>query len=287
MGCDCIRPGYWCAICFGRSNHIQTPDPVFHDKSRTAALLDHSYHQVLSSKTDVPLDLHMMQMIKNRSWLISGAQAKAKQEAAEEAKKKKKLKRLSKEELLDNKRNKKLKRRESESSAGTKLTKKIKTNRHHPDNKRRKSVTVHHQDGVSMVDIGTVSDDAIDGSPLPSPSVSGHMSLAEQIRKKRETAFDIDNIVIPYSIAASTRVETIKYKEIQVPTWRVVEEPEAIMSAPPPAMPTPTAPAISVKKQKPGRKAKSTKLSATKSSEPTLVTAAMAEVAASAATTAD
>merc|ERR1719266_1925442 len=222
--CDCIRPGYWCAICFGRSNHIQTPDPVFHDKSRTAALLDHSYHQVLSSKTDVPLDLHMMQMIKNRSWLISGAQAKAKQDAAEEAKKKKKLKRLSKDELLDSKARKKLKRRESESSAGNKLAKKILKNRHHHDKNRRKSVTVHHQDGVSMVDIGIVSDDAIEGSSLPSPSVSGHLSLAEQIRNKRQRALDMDDIHIPSNFFASTRVEIIKYKEILTPTWRVVEE---------------------------------------------------------------
>ena len=46
--CDCIRPGHWCSICFGRSNHIQAPDPLFQDKARTSALLDHSYHQVLS-----------------------------------------------------------------------------------------------------------------------------------------------------------------------------------------------------------------------------------------------
>merc|ERR1712223_2004428 len=112
--CDCIRPTQWCAICCGRSNHILAPDPVSQDKCRTAALLDHSYHQVLSARNDIPLDLHMMQMIKNRSWLISGAQARAKIEAAEEAKKKKKLKRLSKEDLLDSKNRKKLKRRESE-----------------------------------------------------------------------------------------------------------------------------------------------------------------------------
>ena len=130
--CDCIRPGHWCSICFGRSNHIQAPDPLFQDKARTAALLDHSYHQVLSFKKDVPLELHMMQMIKNRSWLVSGAQTKAKHEALED-KKKKKLKRMSKEELLDSKNRKKIKRRESE--GGPNKTKKIKS-RH--DKYRRK-----------------------------------------------------------------------------------------------------------------------------------------------------
>lgn len=39
---------------------------------------------------------------------------------------------------------------------------------------------------------------------------------------KRE--YDIDNIVIPYSIAAASRVEMVKYKEIVTPKWRIVEE---------------------------------------------------------------
>ena len=134
--CDCIRPGQWCSICFGRSNHIQAPDPLFQDKARTSALLDHSYHQVLSFKHDVPLELHMMQMIKNRSWLVSGAQTKAKNEALED-KKKKKLKRMSKDELLDSKNRKKIKRRESE--GGPNKTKKIKSRN---DKYRRKCNTI-------------------------------------------------------------------------------------------------------------------------------------------------
>ena len=37
-------------------------------------------------------------------------------------------------------------------------------------------------------------------------------------RKRRgESAYDINNIVIPYSVAASTRVERLKYKEIETP----------------------------------------------------------------------
>ena len=76
----------------------------------------------------------MMQMIKNRSWLVSGTQTKAKTEALDE-KKKKKMKRLSKEELLDAKGRKKIKRRESE--GGPNKTKKIKS-RH--DKYRRKDI---------------------------------------------------------------------------------------------------------------------------------------------------
>ena len=77
-----------------------------------------------------------MQMIKNRSWLVSGAQTKAKNEALED-KKKKKLKRMSKDELLDSKNRKKIKRRESE--GGPNKTKKIKSRN---DKYRRKCNTI-------------------------------------------------------------------------------------------------------------------------------------------------
>ncbi len=42
--------------------------------------------------------------------------------------------------------------------------------------------------------------------------------MKESLRRRRgESAFDINNIVIPYSMAASTRVEKLKYKEIVTP----------------------------------------------------------------------
>ena len=41
---------------------------------------------------------------------------------------------------------------------------------------------------------------------------------AEMMRRRRgESAYDINNIVIPYSMAASTRVEKLQYKEILTP----------------------------------------------------------------------
>lgn len=38
-------------------------------------------------------------------------------------------------------------------------------------------------------------------------------------RRKRDQDYDINNIVIPYSIAAATRVEKIEYKEIMTPRY--------------------------------------------------------------------
>lgn len=60
----------------------------------------------------------------------------------------------------------------------------------------------------------------------------------QSTRKKRVTnstpLFDIDNIVIPYSIASSTRLEKLEYKEILTPSWREVES--TVRQIPPPAL---------------------------------------------------
>jgi KAT8 regulatory NSL complex subunit 1 len=50
--------------------------------------------------------------------------------------------------------------------------------------------------------------------------------MIEQLRRRRETAFDINNIVIPYSMASAGRVEKLVYKEIITPTFRLAEEVE-------------------------------------------------------------
>ena len=323
--CDCIHPLYSCAICFGRSNHTQAPDPVFQDRARTISLLDHSYHQVLSnSKSDVPLGLLIMQRLKNRSWmavasagsrdqdtLSSGVDNKRETSLSEKerrkeerrlkklaakaaaiasgqiedtksknrkkyaAAKKRKLERelemeLEEEGLLSGEittevleammeeRRRKIeakkasktgvnssKRRNSEGSNKEARKKRLKMLANN-EKIRRKSVTVHHQaDGNihAMTDLAGGNGDefeeieasSVTSSSLPSPSVHGihQLPTMEQIRRKRETAFDIDNIVIPYSTMASARVEKLKYKEIQTPVWRVVDEEFDIIQSPP------------------------------------------------------
>ena len=42
--------------------------------------------------------------------------------------------------------------------------------------------------------------------------------LQQPVRRRRgESSFDINNIVIPMSVAATTRVEKLQYKEILTP----------------------------------------------------------------------
>lgn len=61
----------------------------------------------------------------------------------------------------------------------------------------------------------------------PSLASAGLTPFLPPARRKRMTSstplFDIDNIVIPYSIASSTRLEKLEYKEILTPSWRQLE----------------------------------------------------------------
>uniref|UniRef100_A0A8I3PIE1 KAT8 regulatory NSL complex subunit 1 n=1 Tax=Canis lupus familiaris TaxID=9615 RepID=A0A8I3PIE1_CANLF len=55
-----------------------------------------------------------------------------------------------------------------------------------------------------------------------SPQVAA--SASQPVRRRRgESSFDINNIVIPMSVAATTRVEKLQYKEILTPSWREVD----------------------------------------------------------------
>ncbi|XP_052863305.1 uncharacterized protein LOC128269941 [Anopheles cruzii] len=44
--------------------------------------------------------------------------------------------------------------------------------------------------------------------------------------RRHRTSYDIDNIVIPLSMAATTRVSLPQYKDIAIPKWRIVQDEE-------------------------------------------------------------
>ena len=49
-------------------------------------------------------------------------------------------------------------------------------------------------------------------------------TLSQMVKRKSRTSseYDINNIVIPYSISSSTRLEKPQYKEILTPEWRLI-----------------------------------------------------------------
>ncbi|XP_020854863.1 KAT8 regulatory NSL complex subunit 1-like isoform X2 [Phascolarctos cinereus] len=67
----------------------------------------------------------------------------------------------------------------------------------------------------------------VDSCTAPSSSQPSTSSALQTSKKKRsENSYDIDNIVIPMSMATAARVEKLQYKEILTPSWRLVESKE-------------------------------------------------------------
>lgn len=67
-----------------------------------------------------------------------------------------------------------------------------------------------------LENLGTSGPSGKFDSPSTSPLLATQ-SISGFQRRNRVDSYDIDNIVIPYSVAASTRVEKLQYKEILTP----------------------------------------------------------------------
>uniref|UniRef100_A0A1A9WFN7 PEHE domain-containing protein n=1 Tax=Glossina brevipalpis TaxID=37001 RepID=A0A1A9WFN7_9MUSC len=77
----------------------------------------------------------------------------------------------------------------------------------------------------SWIDISTRS-----RTSSPTYGVGNYPKYERTLDRKNRSSYDIDNIVIPYSVAASTRVEILPYKEIPTPKWRVIENESELNS---------------------------------------------------------
>ena len=99
---------------------------------------------------------------------------------------------------------------------------------------RKKSYGLQQQ--TSLDSLSTAS--TLGGSPWspgvshpPTPSLTPGLTPQGSSARKKKTShstplFDINNIVIPYSMASSTRLEKLEYKEIITPRWRALEADE-------------------------------------------------------------
>ncbi|XP_031206829.1 KAT8 regulatory NSL complex subunit 1 isoform X2 [Mastomys coucha] len=94
--------------------------------------------------------------------------------------------------------------------------------KHHTDMSSSSYLTAtHHPPHSPLVRQLSTSSDA---STPTSSSSQVAASTSQPVRRRRgESSFDINNIVIPMSVAATTRVEKLQYKEILTPSWREVD----------------------------------------------------------------
>ncbi|XP_021032352.1 KAT8 regulatory NSL complex subunit 1 isoform X2 [Mus caroli] len=94
--------------------------------------------------------------------------------------------------------------------------------KHHTDMSSPSYLTAtHHPPHSPLVRQLSTSSDT---STPTSSSSQVAASTSQPVRRRRgESSFDINNIVIPMSVAATTRVEKLQYKEILTPSWREVD----------------------------------------------------------------
>ncbi|KAH7640832.1 hypothetical protein HUG17_8301 [Dermatophagoides farinae] len=225
--CSCnIYPSHVasCVICNGRYSYMHSIDTDLMPYHERVSLLDPSCHPNLCIPNDVPLGLHFANYLKREIFDINKT-------ASTTRSKKKKTSTVSNEQRLE-KSGKKIPSNTSLSKSKKQQTKinKSKKRRLSTDSVKRS----HQRDRLSS----GCSSRADSPVPSPSPSdasvgsvstptntsYSSSMTQMNRRRRSEQHAFDINNIVIPYSIAATTRVERLQYKEIVTPKWRLIEE---------------------------------------------------------------
>ena len=217
VSCECLRPGQWCVLCTGRRSHslsVSGSGERRGSRQETVALLDHSYHTVLSQPgQDTQLGLVLMESLANKKWLVRHTTGLGPVIPGQPA-------HLSKLLNINNKDSKEKKFKDKFDSLSLKR-KYIK--RKDKDGKiiKRRRKYDSERDPESRPD----SPDQMIGGPVVGDlNIKAVRDGVERIRdkmvKKRKSSYDIDHIVIPMSMAATTRVERIKYKEILTPSWR-------------------------------------------------------------------
>ncbi|XP_019379165.1 PREDICTED: KAT8 regulatory NSL complex subunit 1 isoform X4 [Gavialis gangeticus] len=202
--CSCdVNP--LCALCGTRSSmspEIQYDAPLLERLSQ----LDSCIHPVLSFPDDVPANLHFQSMLKSQ-W---------QNKPYEKIKPPKKLS---------------LKHRAPMPTSN--LSDPARKDRHKLVNSFFTTAMLKHHTDVGGPSYLSAATTPTPHSPIvrqlstssesSAPASASSQGTSQPRRRRGESSFDINNIVIPMSVAATTRVEKLQYKEILTPSWREVD----------------------------------------------------------------
>ncbi|EFN65269.1 Uncharacterized protein KIAA1267 [Camponotus floridanus] len=234
--CDHVLPA--CALCTGRLDPMQPQEPIEQlSVQERVALVDPSFHPVLSFPDEIVHGTHLEAIMKSVEWQQKMLRGNLRVTRV-------------KDKDSNERRNKKLPNRTKytarlKKSSSTILTARIKRKMLKNGKRNRlghseRSVSGLNKKKISKLptedddDISALSSSSKHSSPVPSPLQ--HVTASSEkntVKEKssnphgrlRQNSYDINNIVIPYSVAASTRPEKLQYKEILTPKWRLCEEP--------------------------------------------------------------
>ncbi|XP_077524853.1 non-specific lethal 1 isoform X2 [Amblyomma americanum] len=248
-----------CLVCGGRYNSVRPLDAELMTRQEKAALLDPGFHAVLSFPSDIPLNLHFEMLLRTgelqKLALRASATLRKKSRLAQVTgittvdqarKKSRKLAHNAAQTLLSSA---KMRRHHGDKKRPYRrhLDGEVTTNESCYDGSFRRADGSYSLMSMKQRERQRTFSTASSGSskaaspvPSPAPSLGDSSSsqllpgaaqnrsiLQEVLRRRRvENAFDINNIVIPYSIASATRVERLPYKEILTPKWRALSEEE-------------------------------------------------------------
>ncbi|XP_044900222.1 KAT8 regulatory NSL complex subunit 1 isoform X3 [Felis catus] len=205
-GCD-VNPS--CALC-GSGSTVTMPPEIHYEAPLLERLsqLDSCVHPVLAFPDDVPTSLHFQSMLKSQ-W-----QNKPFDKIKPPKKFSLKHRAPMPGSLPDPTR--KDRHKLVNSFLTTAMLK------HHTDmsSSNYLAATQHPPHSPLVRQLSTSSDTSAPTSSSPQVTAS----TSQPVRRRRgESSFDINNIVIPMSVAATTRVEKLQYKEILTPSWREVD----------------------------------------------------------------
>ncbi|XP_059829785.1 KAT8 regulatory NSL complex subunit 1-like isoform X1 [Hypanus sabinus] len=251
--CSCDWPTT-CILC-GSKTLMQTMDQTNMPPQERVAIIEPCYHSILSLPQDTPLHMHFEGLLKqeeHQKWpqkfkplrLLSHVKQRP-QDSAKKVCQKLASTLLSSAKYVQsgNSPEKIFKRRPDHWQPSSKsdvdsFTEKVSTQikkqrapvhlafskRHKPASgsyppllnpQTPKPSSVVHQ-LPSYTD--TPSPSAVHNQPATSSTSTPYAR-----RRRGESSFDINNIVIPMSMAAAARVEKLQYKEILTPSWRIAD----------------------------------------------------------------
>ncbi|KAJ6655071.1 hypothetical protein lerEdw1_005975 [Lerista edwardsae] len=203
MRCSCELPNS-CILCDCKAS-IQTIDPETMSLEERVALLDSGFHPILSFSHGNPLHLHFDALLR------------------EDHRPSHKLKSLKishwgMKDLTNNICSSSL------TAPGSLLKRAVSHNLFVPSSQTHKPGPLHHVPSLCLENTPQHS------NQVPGNSMAASSSALPAKKKKMECSYDINNIVIPMSMAAAARVEKLQYKEILTPSWRVVDPKELEIS---------------------------------------------------------
>ncbi|XP_078084947.1 KAT8 regulatory NSL complex subunit 1-like protein isoform X3 [Mustelus asterias] len=247
--CNCCWP-VSCEMC-GPDNTTDALDPRTMTLEEQVAMLDPCFHPVLSLHCDIPLNVHIQALLHNEDWnkqpfpsIMNELKASLPNRAPCE-------------DVLDSARcnvnkdyyPKALGQHWNQSSVSKlhtpaealrKTSKELRKRRHSNEkntilNKRYCALlnssefppgslvkTAQTPVSIQQTPCSSPTDTWAPRSTTPQRPLAHTKDIPLRQRQQSECCYDIDNIVIPMSLVATSKIEKLQYKEIITPSWRIV-----------------------------------------------------------------